>query len=292
MSLVKRLAPYVRTAKPPISTSRAPASFRARQMRTRSSGSGARAYAAASWSSTHRPRRNSKNDRPHKGPGARCRERVRPFLPARPGRPWTTCRSGGCRRLSWPHIMAPGGTTSPCRRRRAPQRISDGAHGPLSGSATKPIRYTAAVDMTGLPGAALVEQGLRDIAAGHETEAALLVLIGEPRLRRLGLVVSEPPPAWSATFVTRAPALRPVGALGCRFRPLALQRAHPHARQLRTGRRMRALTDAARLRQFMRVLGQRTRARGRVYLVGGACAAIPPSTRRRSGAPSSRRSRR
>jgi hypothetical protein len=35
---------------------------------------------------------------------------------------------------------------------------------------------------------------------------------------------------------------------------------------------MRALTDAARLRQFLRLLGQRTRARGRVYLVGGACA--------------------
>ncbi|MDH4066205.1 MAG: hypothetical protein OEW19_17525 [Acidobacteriota bacterium] len=32
------------------------------------------------------------------------------------------------------------------------------------------------------------------------------------------------------------------------------------------------MTDATRLRQFMRVLGQRTRARGRVYLVGGACA--------------------
>jgi hypothetical protein len=35
---------------------------------------------------------------------------------------------------------------------------------------------------------------------------------------------------------------------------------------------MRELTDAARLRQFMRLLGQRTRASGRVYLVGGACA--------------------
>jgi hypothetical protein len=35
---------------------------------------------------------------------------------------------------------------------------------------------------------------------------------------------------------------------------------------------MRELTDAARLRQFMRLLGQRTRAGGRVYLVGGACA--------------------
>lgn len=35
---------------------------------------------------------------------------------------------------------------------------------------------------------------------------------------------------------------------------------------------MRELTDATRLRQFMRLLGQRTRAGGRVYLVGGACA--------------------
>ena len=35
---------------------------------------------------------------------------------------------------------------------------------------------------------------------------------------------------------------------------------------------MRQLTDAARLREFMRLLGRRTNATGRVYLVGGACA--------------------
>ena len=35
---------------------------------------------------------------------------------------------------------------------------------------------------------------------------------------------------------------------------------------------MRELPDAARLRQFMRLIGQRTRAGGRVFLVGGACA--------------------
>jgi len=35
---------------------------------------------------------------------------------------------------------------------------------------------------------------------------------------------------------------------------------------------MRQLTDAARLRQFMRLLGTRARSSGRVYLVGGACA--------------------
>ena len=37
---------------------------------------------------------------------------------------------------------------------------------------------------------------------------------------------------------------------------------------------MRHLTDAVRLREFMRLLGRRTRAAGRVYLVGGACAVL------------------
>jgi len=37
---------------------------------------------------------------------------------------------------------------------------------------------------------------------------------------------------------------------------------------------MRQLTDADRLREFMRLLGRRTRASGRVYLVGGACAVL------------------
>jgi hypothetical protein len=40
-----------------------------------------------------------------------------------------------------------------------------------------------------LPGQALVDEGLADLAAGRETVAALLVSIGAPRLRRLGLAV-------------------------------------------------------------------------------------------------------
>lgn len=40
-----------------------------------------------------------------------------------------------------------------------------------------------------LPGADLIEAGLRDLGAGRRSEAALLVLIGAPRLSRLGLVV-------------------------------------------------------------------------------------------------------
>lgn len=37
---------------------------------------------------------------------------------------------------------------------------------------------------------------------------------------------------------------------------------------------MRQLTDAARLKHFMRVLGRRARTAGRVYLTGGACAVL------------------
>lgn len=44
-------------------------------------------------------------------------------------------------------------------------------------------------DITGLPGADLVESGLRDLAAGRPSAEALLVLIGAPRLRRLGVDV-------------------------------------------------------------------------------------------------------
>jgi hypothetical protein len=45
------------------------------------------------------------------------------------------------------------------------------------------------MDFARLPGGELVRQGLEDLAAGRETEAGLLVLIGSPRLERLGLRV-------------------------------------------------------------------------------------------------------
>jgi hypothetical protein len=45
--------------------------------------------------------------------------------------------------------------------------------------------------VTGLPGSELIEGGLRDLAEGRETVAALLVAIGAPRLRRAGLAVPE-----------------------------------------------------------------------------------------------------
>jgi hypothetical protein len=42
-----------------------------------------------------------------------------------------------------------------------------------------------------LPGRDLIDQGLKDLAAGAETAASLLVSIGAPRLRRLGVPVPE-----------------------------------------------------------------------------------------------------
>jgi hypothetical protein len=42
---------------------------------------------------------------------------------------------------------------------------------------------------TALPGEDLIEAGVRDLHAGRESIAALLVAIGSPRLRRLGLKI-------------------------------------------------------------------------------------------------------
>ena len=42
-----------------------------------------------------------------------------------------------------------------------------------------------------LPGGALVREGLDDLQNGRETAPALLVAIGAPRLRRLGIPVPE-----------------------------------------------------------------------------------------------------
>lgn len=47
---------------------------------------------------------------------------------------------------------------------------------------------------TALPGADLIEQGLRDLAGGAETVESLLVSLSAPRLRALGITVSSPFP--------------------------------------------------------------------------------------------------
>lgn len=51
------------------------------------------------------------------------------------------------------------------------------------------------MDFTGLPGSGLIEEGLRDLSRRAETVPSLLVSIGAPRLKALGLPVEEPFPA-------------------------------------------------------------------------------------------------
>ena len=45
-----------------------------------------------------------------------------------------------------------------------------------------------------LPGSDLIRDGLRDLASGIESVASLLVLIGAPRLRRIGFDVPDDTP--------------------------------------------------------------------------------------------------
>ena len=52
-------------------------------------------------------------------------------------------------------------------------------------------------DAPALPGQDLVEQGLADLAQDRLSEAARLVLIAAPRLRRLGIAVPDRPMAGS-----------------------------------------------------------------------------------------------
>lgn len=48
--------------------------------------------------------------------------------------------------------------------------------------------------LRGLPGAELVDAGVRDLQRGVESPEALLVSVGAPRLRGLGLNVPDPIP--------------------------------------------------------------------------------------------------
>ena len=48
-------------------------------------------------------------------------------------------------------------------------------------------------DIEAFPGGDFIRAGLEDLAQGRETEAALLVAIGAPRLRRAGLRIPAVP---------------------------------------------------------------------------------------------------
>jgi hypothetical protein len=50
-------------------------------------------------------------------------------------------------------------------------------------------------ELIGLPGAELVQRGIEDLSAGRRSAEALLVSIGAPRLRSLGIDVPRTPPS-------------------------------------------------------------------------------------------------
>ena len=52
-----------------------------------------------------------------------------------------------------------------------------------------------AMDFDRLPGGIVIRQGLDDLVKARETEASLLVLVGSPRLRRLGLPIPQGSPS-------------------------------------------------------------------------------------------------
>ena len=51
---------------------------------------------------------------------------------------------------------------------------------------------TVLVDLETIPGGGFVKRGVADLDAGHESVEALLVSIGSPRLRSLGIELSAP----------------------------------------------------------------------------------------------------
>jgi hypothetical protein len=68
------------------------------------------------------------------------------------------------------------------------------------------------MDFSSLPGGDLVTEGLADLAAGRESEAALLVSIGAERLRCEGLVIPDPFPDPEHRLYLRLAADRPEAA--------------------------------------------------------------------------------
>ena len=68
------------------------------------------------------------------------------------------------------------------------------------------------MDRRALPGQDLIETGLRDLAQGVESVPALLVSIGAPRLRRIGLAVEHPIDAPERRLYERLQAENPDAA--------------------------------------------------------------------------------
>ncbi len=116
-----------------------------------------------------------------------------------------------------------------------------------------------------LPGWDLVEKGLRDLAQGEETVEALLVAIGSPRLRGLGITVPESPVSSPEHRLYEVLAESEPDSAHGRYNAL-IRRLVNLERAAECG----PIVNDASLRAFMRELGREADIESSVYFTGGA----------------------
>lgn len=119
-----------------------------------------------------------------------------------------------------------------------------------------------------LPGANLIAAGLGDLVRGVESEAALLVSIGAPRLRALGVSVERPVPEPESRLFERLQDASPDGAHS-RYNAL-IRRLVSFERARSCG----APVHRDRILRLMAALAQAARKPSRVYFTGGATAVL------------------
>jgi len=118
-----------------------------------------------------------------------------------------------------------------------------------------------------LPGQDLVEAGLADLQRGRESVPALLVSIGAPRLRRLGVCLPTTIPS---------PELRLYDLLALDDPDSAHGRYNALIRRLVSYERATEceIADADRIRRLMRALGAEADITVRIYIAEGATAVL------------------
>ena len=121
------------------------------------------------------------------------------------------------------------------------------------------------MELTSLPGHEPVGKGLDDLGRGVESNEALLVSIGEPRLRQAGIEVPKPLASPSIASTSGSPPRTPT-------RPTAATTRSSAGLSASSGRPMRSLADADRIRAFMRAAGAAAQHKDVRYLTGGATA--------------------
>jgi len=118
------------------------------------------------------------------------------------------------------------------------------------------------------PGANLIAAGLADLARGVESEAALLVSIGAPRLRALGVPVERPLPEPERRLYERLQDANPDGAhssYNALIRHLVSVEIAPVCGES---------VNRDRILRLMAALGAAGRKPARVYFMGGATAVL------------------